>query len=122
MNRPFSILCFPVLLAFCLLALSDIESNHVGNQTSVSQMRAVFVELERALRALEKSLREAEGEDAWNFAQTGPTSDLRTRVERELKSDLAARTKRLDLLTDAIAAWAQGPAANRKVRLARVGY
>jgi hypothetical protein len=105
-----------------LLALSDIESNHVGHQASVSQMRAVVAELERALRALEKSLLEAEREDAWNFAQTGPTPDLRTRVERELKADLTARTKRLDLLTDAIAAWAQGPVANRKVRLARVGY
>jgi hypothetical protein len=104
-----------------LLALSDIESNHVGHQASVSQMRAVLVELERALRALEKSLLEAEGEDAWNFAQIGPTSDLRTRVERELKSDLAARTMRLDVLTNAIAAWAQGPIANRRIRLARVG-
>lgn len=102
-----------------LLALSDIESNHVGNQATVSQMRAVFAELERALRALEKSLREAEGEDAWNFAQTGPTSDLQMRVERELKSDLAARTLRLDVLTNAIAAWARGPITNRKVRLAR---
>lgn len=104
-----------------LLALSDIESNHVGNQTSVSQMRAVFAELERALRALEKSLLEAEGEDAWNFAQTGPAGDLRLRVERQLKSELAARTMRLDVLTRTLADWAQGPVANRKVRLARVG-
>jgi hypothetical protein len=103
-----------------LLALSDIESNHVDHQTSVSQMRLLFVELERALRALEKRLIEAEGEDAWNFAQTGPTSDLRMRVERELDSDLAARTLRLEVLTNAIAAWARGPITNRKVRLARV--
>jgi hypothetical protein len=98
-----------------LLALSDIESNHLGHQTSVSQMRAVLVELERALRALEKSLLEAEGEDAWNFAQAGPTSDLRVRVERQLKSDLAARIMRLDVLTKTLAEWAQGPIANRKV-------
>jgi hypothetical protein len=43
-------------------------------------------------------------------------------VERELKSNLAVRTMRLDVLTNTIAAWAQGPVANRKVRLARVGY
>jgi hypothetical protein len=102
-----------------LLALSDIESNHLGNQTSISQMRAVLAELERALRALEKSLLEAEGEDAWNFAQTGPVSDLRARVERELKSNLAARATRLAVLTDTIAAWAQGPVANRKIIPAR---
>jgi hypothetical protein len=104
-----------------LLALSDIESNHLGNQTSVSQLRIVLAELERALRALEKSLLEAEGEEAWNFAQTGPGSELRRRVERELKSDFAARSLHLDVLTRTIAAWAQGPIANRKIRLARVG-
>ena len=63
-----------------LLALSDIESNHLGDQTSLGQMRAVFAELQRALRNLEKSLLEAEGEDAWNFAQTGPDDGLRLRV------------------------------------------
>ena len=102
-----------------LLALSDIESNNMGAQTSISQMREVLAELERALRALEKSLLEAEGEDAWNFAQCGPNSDLRLRVQRQLKSDLAARTMRLDVLTKTIAAWAQGPIANRKVIPAR---
>lgn len=98
-----------------LLALIDIESNKMGAQTSIGQMRAILVELERALRALEKSLREAEGEDAWNFAQSGPNAALRLRVERQLKSDLAGRTLRLDVFTKTIAAWARGPIANRKV-------
>jgi hypothetical protein len=102
-----------------LLALSDIESNNMGAQTSISQMREVLAELERALRALEKSLLEAEGEDAWNFAQCGPNSDLRLRVQRQLKSELAARTMRLDVLTKTIASWAQGPIANRKIIPAR---
>jgi hypothetical protein len=105
-----------------LLALSDIETNHVSNQTSVAQMRVVRAELERALWALEKSLVEAEGEDAWNFAQTGATADLRLRVQRQLESDLAARTMHLDVLTKTIAEWEGGPIANRKMRLARVGY
>lgn len=104
-----------------LLALSDIESNHVGHQASVSQMRAVFAELERALLALEKSLLEAEGEDAWNFAQTGPASDLRSRVERQLKSELTARAMHLDVLTKTLAAWAQGPIANHKLIPGRHG-
>jgi hypothetical protein len=69
-----------------LLALSDIEANQMANQT-VAQLYAVRTELDRALRALEKSLREAEGEDAWDFARVGPTSALRTQVERQLKSD-----------------------------------
>jgi hypothetical protein len=102
-----------------LLALIDIESNNTGAQTSIGQMREVLSELERALRALEKSLLEAEGEDAWNFAQSGPNSDLRLRVQRQLKSDLAARTMCLDVLTRTIADWARGPIANRKVIPAR---
>lgn len=103
-----------------LLALIDIESNGTGAQTSVSQMRATLEELERATRALEKSLLEAEGEDAWDFAQSGPSADLRLRVERQLKSDLAQRSLRLDVFTKTIAAWASGPIANRKVMTARV--
>ena len=97
-----------------LLALVDIESNTMGAQTSIGQMRTILVELERALRALEKSLLEAEGEDAWNFAQSGPNEDLRVRVERQLKLDLAGRSSRLAVLTNTIAAWAHGPIANRK--------
>jgi len=71
------------------------------------------------LRSLEKSLLEAEGEDAWNFAQAWPNEDLQVRVERQLKSDLAARTIRLDVLKETIAAWSRGPIANRKVIPAR---
>jgi hypothetical protein len=100
-----------------LLALSDIEANRVANQT-LAQLHAVRSELERALRALEKCLHEAKGEDAWNFARIGPTTGLRKQVDRQLKSDLAARTQRLDLLTRTIAEWASGPSVNRKVRLA----
>jgi hypothetical protein len=102
-----------------LLALIDIESNGTSAQTSVSQMRATLAELERATRALEKSLLEAEGEDAWDFAQNGPNEDLRLRLERQLKSDLAQRSMRLDVFTKTISAWAHGPIANRKVMTAR---
>jgi hypothetical protein len=98
-----------------LLALSDIETRRTVSQ-SLSQMHAVRAELERALRALEKSLLEAEGEDAWNFARLGPSADLQVRVERQLKSDLAQRIQRLDVLTRTIAEWGRGPIANRRVR------
>jgi hypothetical protein len=101
-----------------LLALSDIQANRTAEQ-SLSQMHVVLVELERSTCALEKSLLEAEGEEAWDFARVGPRVDLRVRVERQLKADLAGRTRRLDLLTMTIAEWAQGPLANRVVRVAR---
>lgn len=102
-----------------LLALSDIESNEMGEGTSLSQMRSVLLELNRSSRALEKSVLEAEGEDAWNFARMGATDDLKIRVERQLKLDLAARSTRLDLLTRTIEGWARGPVANPKVRQVR---
>jgi len=99
-----------------LLALSGINAEHTSLTTTVSEMRALFTELQRALRALEKSLREAEGDDAWNFAQAGANEDLRLRVERQLKADLTGRTGRLELLRATLNEWARGPAANRKVR------
>lgn len=98
-----------------LLALSEIQSNHMSDATSLGQMQAVMRELERAITALEKSLLEAEREDAWNFARVGADADLRLRVERQLKHDFAIRSQRLELLTQTIAIWAAGPVANRQV-------
>ena len=103
-----------------LLALSDIEANRAAEQ-SVSQMHALLAELRRALGALEKSLLEAEREDAWDFAHTGVHDGLRGRVERELKRALASRSARLDLLRRTIAEWAAGPISNRCSRAADPG-
>jgi len=100
-----------------LLAVSDIESRRIHNQT-LSQMQIVLIELRRARMALEKSLIEAQREDAWDFARVGPNPELRERVEAELKSELARRVRRLDFLSRAVADWAQGPIGNRKVQFA----
>ena len=102
-----------------LLALSDIRANALGDQTTLAQMRNVRAELQRSLRALEKSVAEAEDEEAWNFARSGPSEDLRVRVERQLKHELANRMDRLDLLTAAIAEWARGPAKIQEIRAVR---
>ena len=98
-----------------LLALSEIGGNPLSDENSVAQMRTVAAELARALEALEQSLREAEREDAWDFAHTGAVEGLRARVERELKWELGRRTARLEVLTTTIASWAHGPIANRKL-------
>jgi hypothetical protein len=90
-----------------LLALSDIESERFSDQTSVAQMRAVLAELERAIFALEDSLRQARDENAWNFAPVGPGPGLRAEVERELKADLRRRSERLSLLQQTIADWSR---------------
>jgi hypothetical protein len=97
-----------------LLAVSDIESRRVHDQT-FSQMQIVLMELRRAQLALEKSLLEAEREEAWDFARVGPSPELRERVENQLKFELAGRERRLDLLSSTVAEWARGPVANRKM-------
>lgn len=102
-----------------LLALSDIEANRTAGQT-VAQMQSVLSELERALGALEKSLQEAEREDAWDFARLGANPGLHTRVERQLKTDLGHRTQRLTVLAQMISEWSQGPVTNQKVQLVRM--
>jgi hypothetical protein len=96
-----------------LLALSDL-SDAPGAGTTLSQMRSVLGELTRSVRALELSLVEVGREDSWNFARTGPSEDLRMRVERQLKHDLALRQQRLELLTKTIAGWAERPQFSRE--------
>jgi hypothetical protein len=96
-----------------LLALSDL-SDAPGAGTTLSQMRSVLAELTRSVRALELSLIEAGREDSWNFARIGPSQDLRMRVERQLKHDLALRQQRLELLTKTIAGWAKRPQFSRE--------
>jgi hypothetical protein len=90
-----------------LLALSDIQADPFREETSVSQMRALLAELNRALFALEDSLRQARDEDAWEFARRNIAADLRSRVERELQTNLRMRSDRLALLQQAIAAWSR---------------
>jgi hypothetical protein len=89
-----------------LLALSDIESDNLGEQTTLFQMRAVLGELRRALRALQRSLSQARTHDAWNFVRKGAGKALRQRVQLELESDLLSKTTRLSFLTEMIAGWA----------------
>jgi hypothetical protein len=88
-----------------LLALSDIQANPFRDDMSVSQMRGVVEELKRALFALEDSLRQARQEDAWEFARTGASPELRAEVERELSANLRRRAERLELLRRTIATW-----------------
>jgi hypothetical protein len=90
-----------------LLALSDIESDRFSEQTSVAQMRALLAEVERAMFALEDSLRQARNENAWNFARTGARPDLQAEVERDLQANLRRRSERLSLLEQTIAEWSR---------------
>jgi hypothetical protein len=102
-----------------LLALCDIQADELGEGTTVFKMRSVLSELQRSIRALDKMLLEAESEDAWDFARSGPNEELKVRVERELKTNMAGRKSRLEVFTRTIAEWARGPAPNWRGRSGR---
>ncbi len=96
-----------------LLALSDISAERFSDQTSVAQMQAVLAELERALFALEDSLRQARNDDAWDFARAGALPGLNERVRRDLEASLRIRGERLVLLKRTITEWARPTQAAR---------
>jgi hypothetical protein len=95
-----------------LLALSGIETDRFDEETTVAQLHAVVADLERALFALDDSLRGARSEDAWDFARSGAAHGLRARVERELQANRRARMNRLQLLRQTIATWSRSSLVN----------
>ena len=97
-----------------LLALTDLQSNQTGPQTSLSQLKAALAELNRSLRALQKSLRAARREHAWNFARTSDHSDLRERVRGELQSSEAELQDRLNHLEQVLALMSAPPGGRRR--------
>lgn len=88
-----------------LLALSHLQGDTLDGGTSVGELLLVRQELHRSLQALSKSVREAEQEDAWDFARSGPTPQLADEVERQLRFDLANRRRYLSRLELTLAAW-----------------
>ena len=93
-----------------LLALTDIESNNTGDHTSLFQMQSVLAELRRALNALQKSLRNARKDRAWNFARTSDHAILQSRIQRELESEEVGQKHRLADLEALLANWSRPPA------------
>ena len=65
-----------------LLALTDIRSKSAGEHTTLYQMREVLAELRRAFEALQKSLREARKEPAWNFTRGAKLEAIEARLQR----------------------------------------
>ncbi len=88
-----------------LLALSHLRAENLESETSLGEILHVQENLCRSLRALSKSVAEAENEDAWDFARIGPTAELAREVERQLKFDLGNRTRYLDQLRGRLAEW-----------------
>jgi hypothetical protein len=90
-----------------LLALADVQSNTVSEQTSLSQMRSVLAELRRSYRALQKSLREAKKHPAWRFSRLTDCSALEAQIREDLIIVLADAEEALESDEELIASWSR---------------
>lgn len=94
-----------------LLALTDVQSQATGDHTTLGQLRAVIAELMRALRALQKSLRQARKEHAWDFSRADRDRRgwLQGRLQKGYDMELKSRLGLLEEIESIIARWAAEP-------------
>lgn len=103
-----------------LLALTDIQSNTAGEHTTLSQMRAVLVELRRSFNAMQRDISRAKKEPAWNFTRMTDRSKLEKRMRNELEEKLdwcLVEFKELEML---LARWAAPAKGKKKVAASAV--
>jgi len=103
-----------------LLAFTDIQSNAAGEQTSLFQMRAVLAELRSSYNALQKNLRAAKKEQAWNFNRRTDRKMLEQRMRWELEGAIAMQAGELRRLEELIASW-DAPRKGAKKKGAKQG-
>jgi hypothetical protein len=99
-----------------LLAFTDIQANTAGEHTSLFQMRAVLSELRSAFNALQRTLRGAKKDHAWNFARLEDRSQVEARVRREMESTVGWHEDQLRQLEALIAKWSAPKKGSRSTR------
>ncbi len=92
-----------------LLAFTDIQSKTAGEHTSLFQMRSVLAELRSAFTALQRTLRAAKKDHAWNFTRLKDRSKVESRVRREIETTLAWHESQFRELEALIARWSTPP-------------
>ena len=97
-----------------LLALTDLQANTTGDHTSLSQMRAVLAELRRSFNELQRNLRMAKNDLAWDFSRVSDHTALRRRIASELESRLKRNESRERQLDEEIARWSTPQKARKK--------
>ena len=88
-----------------LFALCEVTEGEVGAGTSLSQMRAALQELQRSIQAMLRSLSAAKKDIAWKFSETTDQSDLRARIERDLRADRERQLVALARMDATLASW-----------------
>jgi hypothetical protein len=101
-----------------LQALTDICEEKIGAQTALSRLRAALAEIDGAVHVLDKSLRSARKDPAWNFSKIGLQPALKNRLERELASQLKKAKEDLARKEALVALWESAPARKKKAKRA----
>ncbi len=97
-----------------LLALTDLQANTTGEHTSLSQMRSVLAELRRSFNDLQRNLRAAKNDPAWDFCRLSDHSALKKRILSELKARFQRHESRQRQLDAEIARWSTPQKARKK--------
>ena len=97
-----------------LLAMTDLHEKATGEHTSLWQMRSVLTELRSSFNALQRNLRAAKQDPAWNFGRLPDHSVLEQNVRRELESKLRWHEEFLEGLNARIARWSAPPKVRRR--------
>jgi hypothetical protein len=101
-----------------LLALTEMEEGSGNPRMSLHQMRAALRELNRALRAIQKSLTVARRDFAWGFARTPYHGELERRIRRDMQGDLSNQRALLADFKQLLDDWSQpwNPPRKKKKR------
>jgi hypothetical protein len=72
-----------------LLALTEIQGGTTGGDASLSQLEGALAEIQRGLRAIQRSIREAKYDPAWRFSRGENRIPVEKRVRREMEQSIA---------------------------------
>jgi hypothetical protein len=97
-----------------LLAFTDIQADGAGDHTTLFQMRAVLDELRGAMNALQRNLRAAKKDPAWNFVRLEDRRSLEEQQRNELATNLERLEEEFNELTGIIAMWSAKQTNPRK--------
>lgn len=90
-----------------LLALTEMAADANGGQATIGQMRGALAELKRALRSIQRSLRDAKQDPAWAFSVNTNRAALEKSIRREIKADLAEQREVLARLQSTLKEWSR---------------
>lgn len=99
-----------------LLAMTDLQANAAGEHTTLYQIWSVIAELRRSYNALQRNLRDAKRDPAWNFGRMQDRSAMERRVGDELRMQITSCQSRLEYLESEIARWSAPRKARQKRR------